>query len=91
MIIKDEDFILTPIDDSSVLFDLSLLRVINKGKSNERKEFKIEAYGIPLTTALNKIAAFRTYNKLNKDEIIALKSYINTLVEERNKLHCYEA
>ena len=44
MIIEEPYFKLTPIDGT--LFDLELLRVINKGKKTERKEFKPEAYGV---------------------------------------------
>ena len=40
MIIEESDFRLIPVKESGLLFDLELLKVINKGKENERTEFK---------------------------------------------------
>ena len=46
MTIEESDFRLTSVNDYSNLFNLEILTVINKGKSNEGKEFKNVAYGV---------------------------------------------
>ena len=63
MTIEGEDFILTPINEHSLGFDLELLQTINKGKENERKEFKNVAYALPLDVAVKKIIAYRISKK----------------------------
>ena len=66
MKIEENDFILESINDFNNLFDLSLSTKINKGKENERSEMKIVAYGVPLETALDYIARYRTTNKVKR-------------------------
>lgn len=74
MIIQEQFFKLIPVDDNSIFFDLELLYTINKGKSNERKEFKNVAYGITIETAIKKIANY-LINCKHKDEAIKLRDY----------------
>lgn len=74
MIIQEQFFKLIPVDDNSIFFDLELLYTINKGKSNERKEFKNVAYGITIETAIKKIANY-LINCKYKDEAIKLRDY----------------
>lgn len=81
--IEDYDYKLTPINDASPLFDLELLRIINKGKENQREEFKVEAYGIPLHAALKRIISYRI---LKGDEIISLAEYLKLYNEQVDKL-----
>jgi hypothetical protein len=85
MIIEESDFRLESIDESSPLFDLELLHIINKGKSNERSEFKVVAYGISLENALKRVVMFRLNNK-NKDEAISLAKYLKDVKEENNSI-----
>jgi hypothetical protein len=88
MVIEESDFKITSIDDSSKLFDLELLYVVNKGKQNERTEFRNVAYGISLERALEKIIMNRLNRKLNvtdlktflkeyKSEVSVLKNLCN--------------
>lgn len=88
MTIEESDFRLTSVNDSSIFFDLELITIVNKGKANERKEFKNVAYGISLESAIKKIAANRVSQKLDvcnlrdyikeyKNSIDSIKSLIN--------------
>ena len=74
MIIEESDFRLIPVKESGWLFDLELLKVINKGKENERTEFKNIAYGITIESALKYIANARINAKYN--DSISLKQYL---------------
>lgn len=83
MVIEESDFKLTSIDNSSPLFDLELLYTVNKGKANERNEFKNEAYGISLESALKRIISYR----LNlKYDVLTLREYLANYKEELEKL-----
>lgn len=88
MIISEEDFVLTPVSDDSDLYDLDLLYIVNKGKSNERKEFKNAGYGLPLNRAIRKIIHYRTQIKLDTVDIkTALKEYLKNQETIKNLLH----
>ena len=85
MIIQEDDFKLTSVSDSSPLFDLELLKIVNKGKNNEKKEFQNAGYGLPLESAIKKIATYRLNNKLG-DDPIGLKVYIEAYKEIVNEI-----
>lgn len=74
MVITENDFKLDSVGKDSLLWDLSLLQIVNKGKSNERKEFKNAGYGMTLDRALTIAAHARIYNKY-EDQEINLKTY----------------
>ena len=84
MTIEESDFRLTSVNDYSNLFNLEILTVINKGKSNERKEFKNVAYGVSLENAIKKIAFYRTSMKL---DTCNLKEYIETFKESLDSIN----
>jgi len=71
MIIEGSFYRLTPVNDSSLRFDLELLYDI--GGKNPRKEFKTEGYGYTLETALKKCCSYAINRKFGKDEVITLK------------------
>ena len=75
MTIEEKDFKLVPVSDSSKLIDLELLYTVNKGKSNERVEFRNEGYGLRLHTAIEKIIMYRINNKYSKESVINLKTF----------------
>jgi len=56
--ITSEEFEMEQVQ-TSPFFDLSLLATINKGKSNERTEMKIEAYGLPFEECLKRIVSYK--------------------------------
>lgn len=87
MIIEERDFRLTPVKDSGDIFDLELLKTINKGKETERQEFKNVAYGITLETAIRYIANTRI--SANYPDVINLKTYLKEykkIIDEIKKL-----
>lgn len=85
MIIQEEDFKLTPIDDSTPKFDLELLYEIKSRNGELKKEFKNVAYGISLDYAIKKIAFYRLNNK-HREDAIDLKKYYKEFKEELDAL-----
>lgn len=84
MIIEEPDFRLTPVSDSSELFDLEFLYTVNKGKENERTEFRNAAYGISLESAIKRITQHRIITKFD-GESIGLAAYLDAykkIIEE---------
>lgn len=79
MIIEESDFRLIPVKDSGDKFDLELLRVINKGKDTERREFKNVAYGITIESAMRYIANARILE--NNSDTLDLKTYLKKYKE----------
>lgn len=59
--IIDKDFVLTSVGDSSIFYDLDLLLPTKNRTTGEVSEsFKTVAYGLEITTALKKIALYRS-------------------------------
>lgn len=87
MVIEEKDFRLTPVKDSGDRFDLELLRTVNKGKENERQEFKVVAYGVNIPAAIRYVTNARIIEKF--PGTIDLKTYLEeykNIVDEINKL-----
>lgn len=84
MIIEESDFRLIPIKEAGLLFDLELLKVINKGKENERTEFKNIAYGVTLESALKYIANARINSK--HEGSISLQQYLQEYKDVINSI-----
>lgn len=74
MVIEEKDFRLTPVKDCGDMFDLELLKTINKGKETERQEFKVIAYGVRIESALRYIANARVAE--GNPGTIDLKTYL---------------
>lgn len=88
MIIEEKDFRLTPVNDSSPLFDLELLHTVKPKGGEPREEFKVAGYGLPLDAAMNRIISYRIQSK-HGDGTIALKKYLEDykqIQEEIKKL-----
>lgn len=85
MIIEEKDFKLTPVNDSSVNFDLELLYKVQPRDKEARMEFKNVAYGITLNHAIHKIAQYRV-NQKHKSEAITLLTYFKEFKEELDSL-----
>lgn len=75
MVIEGSFYRLTPVNESSLLYDLELLYDI--GGKNPRKEFKTEGYGMTLETCLMKCCQFAISKKFSKDEVLTLKQYLD--------------
>ena len=87
MVIEETDFRLTSVKDSGDIFDLELLKTINKGKENERKEFKVIAYGVRVDRAIAYIANARINEKY--PGAIDMKTYLQeyrNIIDELKKL-----
>lgn len=77
MTIKEQDFRLIPISDSTPVFNLEF--------KNNKQEFKTEAYGISIEYAVKKIAHHRVCNN-HADEAISLCTYFKEFQTELNSI-----
>lgn len=84
MIIEEKDFRLTPVNNSSLRFDLELLHTISPKGKESRLEFKNVAYGIDLECAIKKIAHYRVCCK--HKEAIGLLNYFKEFKNELDSL-----
>ena len=79
MRIEESDFYLE-YDDGCSRYDLYFLKVINaKIPEKRREEFKIEAYSIPLDSAINRIIRFRLAKRL---DVVDLKTFMDEYRKE---------
>lgn len=85
MIIEEKDFRLTPISESTPMFDLELLCTIRPKGKESRQEFKNAGYGMELETAIKKIAQYRVSSK-HENESIKLLEYFTEFKKELNSL-----
>lgn len=89
IVIQGSDFVLKNLDEASNYYDLYLLKVVNKGKENQKYEFKIYGYGMSLGSALQRIIQYRVRKrkgvfKGSGDE--GLVQYYKIWMEEKAKL-----
>ena len=75
MTIEEKDFRLTPVNESSPMFDLELLYIVKPKGGEPREEFKVAGYGLPLDAAIRRIISYRIQSK-HRDETISLKEYL---------------
>ena len=76
------------IRSSGTSWDLYLLKVVNKGKENQKFEFRPEGYGLKFETCLLKIISYRTKlrgKSLKKGDEDLIK-YMKIWMEEKTKL-----
>lgn len=85
MIIQEPDFKLEQVDVNSSFWDLTFIKVINKGKVNERTEFKDPIYGVTLDNAIRRIAAFRM-NSRHPEDAIPMKQFLMEYRELINQI-----
>ena len=85
MVIEERDFRLTPVNDSSLRYDLELLYKVQPKGREARLEFKNVAYGISLEHAIKKIAQYRICCR-HKEEAIQLLDYFREFKEELDSL-----
>lgn len=89
LLIQGSDFALKAFNETSDLFDLYLLRVINKGKANEKLEYKIDGYAMSLNRAVQKIIQYRIRKRaavLKGPGDEGLIKYFKLWCEEKHKL-----
>lgn len=81
-VIKGEDFRMEQ-EKTTPLFNLKLLTIVNKGKSNERFEMKLDGYSMPFKSCIQRVIAKRLSER---DVIVSLNGGIQLYVEEIDKL-----
>lgn len=82
MIISGEDFQIE-LNKGGTFFDLSMLTIVNEGKSNERSEFKPCAYGLTILGCIKYIV----HSRFLKEEVeLSLPEFILRYREEINKI-----
>lgn len=86
MIIQGNFYRIEPINDTSPLWDLYLLRKVNS-KTNPREEFQLEGYGMPLDSAIGRIIRYAINSKYGKDEITTLKEYLNVFKQIKKEIY----
>ena len=86
MIIQGNFYRIEPINDTSPLWDLHLLRKVNS-KTNPREEFQLEGYGMPLDSAIGRIIRYAINSKYGKDEITTLKEYLNVFKQIKEEIY----
>ena len=83
MTIEEQDFRLTPVSESSSMFDLELMYTVHPKGKEARQEFKNVAYGISLESALKKIIQYRISCKHDTTD---LATYLKDFREELDSL-----
>lgn len=86
MIIQGNFYRIEPVNDTSPLWDLYLLRKVNS-KTNPREEFQLEGYGMPLDSAISRIIRYAINSKYGKDEITTLKEYLNVFKQIKEEIY----
>lgn len=86
MIIQGNFYRIEPINDTSPLWDLYLLRKVNS-KTNPREEFQLEGYGMPLDSAIGRIIRYAINSKYGKDGITTLKEYLNVFKQIQEEIY----
>ena len=86
MIIQGNFYRIEPVNDTSPLWDLYLLRKVNS-KTNSREEFKLEGYGMPLDSTIGRIIRYAINSKYGKDEITTLKEYLNVFKQIKEEIY----
>ena len=86
MIIQGSFYRIEPINDTSPLWDLYLLRKVNS-KTNPREEFQLEGYGMPLDSAIGRVIRYAINSKYGKDEITTLKEYLNVFKQIQEEIY----
>lgn len=86
MIIQGNFYRIEPVNDTSPLWDLYLLRKVNS-KTNPREEFQLEGYGMPLDSAIGRIIRYAINSKYGKDEITTLKEYLNVFKQIKEEIY----
>lgn len=85
MIIEDQDFKIEKIK-SGEFYNLSFLKIINEGKENERKEFEIVGYGMPIDKCIKRVVDYRLRDESGNYTIKEYLDRYKDIVEDIAKL-----
>ena len=84
MVIEEKDFRVT--SKEGFMGDLEFPYIVNKGKDNERVEFKIAFYGIPMKQVITEIAANRISVDWEDETIVTLNKYLEIYAKYVNEV-----
>ena len=77
IVIEEHDFkMISSHTNDMRFFDLYLIHIVNKGKTTERKEFKLVGYGFQLKNCLIRIANYRAGNDPNQTHFTSFKQFV---------------
>lgn len=85
MEITEKDFKLKPISEDSPMFDLELLYMVKPRGGEARLEFKNAGYGLPMESAIKRIAHYRV-NCNHREEAIRIKTYFEEYKKELDEI-----
>ena len=79
MVIKGEDYELTPVSADSPHWDLRLMKTVKPRGGVPREELGDAMYGLPLSSAISRIIHYRTRKHFKDEETVKLADYIKVL------------
>lgn len=82
IVIKDLDFEMEQVK-TTPFFNLKLPTIVNEGKENERIDMKIDGYGMPFETCIQKIVSLRMSKE---DKTYTAIEYMDEYVRQVDKL-----
>ena len=85
MIIEESDFVLTSINDDSLLFDLELVHIVKPRGGEPRKEFQIAGYGLTLESMKKPIGIARRLSDKHP-EAITMQQFLEEYKSEKENL-----
>lgn len=69
-------------DDKAPFFNLSVKKIVNEGKDNEREEYQTLSYGVPFQTCIMVIIDYQVRNTDAEFTLAQFYEYYKELVEE---------
>jgi len=85
MQIKENDFIMTQVQDGAPMFDLELLCAVNNKKTKkDEMRFKNSGYGLPFDECIKRISMHRV--SIKHEESISFDDALKFLKEEFNNI-----
>lgn len=79
MVIKGDDYELTPVSETSNFWDLRLMKVVKPRGGVPREELGDPLYGMPLSAAITRIIHYRAKKHFKDQETVKLADYIKVL------------
>lgn len=79
MVIKGEDYELTPVSENSLHWDLRLMKTVKPRGGEPRQELGDPLYGMPLDNAIKHIVYYRAKKKFKDEETVKLEDFIKTI------------
>ena len=88
MVIKEKDFQMTQISQSSCFWDLEVLKTIKPKGGEERQEFVNVGYGMTLSNCIRRIVNYRIATR-HTEEFLTMKEYLKEYIAEIKEIRKY--